>query len=136
MDLENFSRSDIKRHLAELGYSNITEEKLDSFVRYISFSFGFMSVTEPWLLRDLRKLIKYEERKKEVENKLDDIDKQPPERRKVRNLSLETHKLLSNSSFFPGAWHIHLSGTGGKAAAKNSKEREEERWEWGHDDEE
>ena len=47
MDLENFSRSDIKRHLAELGYSNITEEKLDSFVRYISFSFGFMSVTEP-----------------------------------------------------------------------------------------
>jgi len=63
MDLENFSRSDIKRHLAELGYSNITEEKLDSFVR------------------DLRKLIKYEERKKEVENKLDDIDKQPPARR-------------------------------------------------------
>jgi len=56
MDLENFSRSDIKRHLAELGYSNITEEKLDSFVR------------------DLRKLIKYEERKKEVENKLDDIE--------------------------------------------------------------
>ena len=38
MDLENFSRSDIKRHLAELGYSNITEEKLDSFVRYISYS--------------------------------------------------------------------------------------------------
>ena len=33
MDLENFSRSDIKRHLTELGYSNITEEKLDSFVR-------------------------------------------------------------------------------------------------------
>jgi len=69
MDLENFSRSDIKRHLAELGYSNITEEKLDSFVR------------------DLRKLIKYEERKKEVENKLDDIDKQPPERRKVPDTS-------------------------------------------------
>ena len=37
MDLENFSRSDIKRHLAELGYSNITEEKLDSFVRYNVF---------------------------------------------------------------------------------------------------
>ena len=36
MDLENFSRSDIKRHLAELGYSNINEEKLDSFIRYYS----------------------------------------------------------------------------------------------------
>ena len=36
MDLENFSRSDIKRHLAELGYSNIKEEKLDSFIRYYS----------------------------------------------------------------------------------------------------
>ena len=33
MDLENFSRSDIKRHLADLGYSNINEEKLDSFIR-------------------------------------------------------------------------------------------------------
>lgn len=32
-------------------------------------------------LRDLRKLIKYEERKKEVESKLDDIDKQPHARR-------------------------------------------------------
>ena len=45
MDIENFSRSDIKRHLAELGYSNITEEKLDGFVRYIYFLliwvFGF-----------------------------------------------------------------------------------------------
>ena len=36
MDLENFSRSDIKRHLADLGYSNINEEKLDSFIRYYS----------------------------------------------------------------------------------------------------
>ena len=36
MDLENFSRSDIKRHLADLGYSNINEEKLDSFIRYSS----------------------------------------------------------------------------------------------------
>ena len=43
MDLENFSRSDIKRHLAELGYSNITEEKLDSFVRYNVF-FDFSPV--------------------------------------------------------------------------------------------
>ena len=37
MDIENFSRSDIKRHLAELGYSNITEEKLDGFVSKIYF---------------------------------------------------------------------------------------------------
>jgi len=65
MDLENFSRSDIKRHLAELGYSNITEEKLDSFVR------------------DLRKLIKYEERKNEVQHKLDEID-QPPSARQSK----------------------------------------------------
>ena len=36
MDLENFSRSDIKRHLADLGYSNTNEEKLDSFIRYYS----------------------------------------------------------------------------------------------------
>ena len=36
MDLENFSRSDIKRHLADLGYSNVNEEKLDSFMRYYS----------------------------------------------------------------------------------------------------
>ena len=36
MDLENFSRSDIKRHLADLGYSHINEEKLDSFIRYYS----------------------------------------------------------------------------------------------------
>ena len=45
-------------------------------------------------------------------------------------------KPLNSSSFFsPGARHIHLSGTGGKAASKNAKEREEERREWGHDDE-
>ena len=30
--------------------------------------------------RDLRKLIKYEERKKEVQHELDEIDKQPPVR--------------------------------------------------------
>ena len=47
MDLENFSRSDIRRHLAELGYSNITEEKLDSFVRYIYFSFGCLIAIIP-----------------------------------------------------------------------------------------
>ena len=46
-----------------------------------------MSGIEPKLARDLRKLIKYEERKKDVESKLDDIDKQPPARRsKVRTL--------------------------------------------------
>ena len=69
-----------------------------------------------------------------MENKLDDIDKQPPARRsKVRHLSLKTPKLFL--IFPPGARHIHLSGTGGKAASKNPKEREEERREWGHDDE-
>ena len=103
MDLENFSRSDIRRHLAELGYSNITEEKLDSFVRYIYFSFGcFIASIEPPLIRDLRKLIKYEERKKEVENKLEDIDRQPPARRtKVRNFLPETFLTLTYP--LPGA---------------------------------
>ena len=101
MDIENFSRSDIKRHLAELGYSNITEEKLDGFVRYIYFIliwvfglyicflfFGCLwRLLHHYLHRDLRKLIKYEERKKEVENKLEDIDQQSFARRsKVGNL--------------------------------------------------
>jgi len=52
MDVANFSQEDIRRHLADLGYTNVTDEKLEGFVR------------------DLRKLIKYEERKKGVEDRL------------------------------------------------------------------
>ena len=36
-----FSKSDVRRHLSELGYANVTEEQLDDFVR------------------DLRRLIRY-----------------------------------------------------------------------------
>jgi len=49
----NFSRSDILRHLSDLGYENVSDEKVDSFVR------------------DLRKLIRYEEKKRRVGEKLD-----------------------------------------------------------------
>jgi len=52
MDVANFTQEDIRRHLADLGYTNVTDEKLEGFVR------------------DLRKLIKYEERKKGVEDRL------------------------------------------------------------------
>lgn len=55
VDVLNFSREDIALHLAELGYTNITEQKMESFIR------------------DLRKLIKHEERKKSLENRLGDM---------------------------------------------------------------
>ena len=28
-----FSKSDVRRHLSELGYANVTEEQLDDFVK-------------------------------------------------------------------------------------------------------
>ena len=55
MDVSSFSREDIALHLAQLGYSNITEQKLDSFTK------------------DLRKLIRHEERKKAVEDRLEKL---------------------------------------------------------------
>lgn len=55
MDVSSFSREDIVLHLAQLGYSNITEQKLDSFTK------------------DLRKLIRHEERKKVVEDRLEKL---------------------------------------------------------------
>lgn len=58
MDVSNFSREDVQQHLAELGYTNITEEKLDGF------------------LKDLRKLIRYEERKKAVGDTLEMMEAQ------------------------------------------------------------
>lgn len=48
MDVADFSREDVRQHLSDLGYTNITEEKLNAFIK------------------DLRKLIRYEERKKVV----------------------------------------------------------------------
>ena len=47
-----FTREDVIRHLAELGYNNVDDAKLDSFCA------------------DLKRLIKYEEKKKRVNEKL------------------------------------------------------------------
>ena len=56
-DVSKFSRDDVRRHLTELGYSNIEDSKLDEFCI------------------DLRKLIKYEEREKKIEQKLELLEK-------------------------------------------------------------
>merc|ERR1712080_633183 len=47
------TREDVQKHLLDLGYTNISEEKMDLFIK------------------DLRKLIVYEERKKAVSGTLD-----------------------------------------------------------------
>jgi len=53
----NFNNEDIKRHLHELGYKNVPDNKLTMFVS------------------DLRRLIKYEERKKMIDQKLDTLER-------------------------------------------------------------
>jgi len=55
MDVSNFTREDVQRHLLDLGYTNISDEKMDLFIK------------------DLRKLIIYEERKKTVSGTIDMI---------------------------------------------------------------
>ena len=60
MDL-NFSSDEVKKHLHELGYKSIPEGKLESF------------------LADLRRLIKYEERKRHLDQKLDNLENIEPE---------------------------------------------------------
>ena len=59
MDLQ-FNDEDIKKHLHDLGYRNIPEGKLQTFVT------------------DLRRLVKYEERKKLLDRKLDDLENVQP----------------------------------------------------------
>lgn len=54
---EQFTREDVVRHLAELGYNNVDESKLDSFCA------------------DLRRLIKYEEKKRRVGEKLEQLER-------------------------------------------------------------
>ena len=46
-----FSRDEVRLHLVDLGYKNITEEKLDIFVK------------------DLTRLVKYEERQAKLKKK-------------------------------------------------------------------
>ena len=56
-DVTKFSRDDVRRHLTELGYSNIEDSKLDEFCT------------------DLRKLIKFEEKEKKIGEKLELLEK-------------------------------------------------------------
>jgi len=56
-DTIKFTREDVKRHLSELGYSNIEDSKLDEFCN------------------DLRRLIKYEEKQKNIGKKLERLEK-------------------------------------------------------------
>ena len=51
-----FTRQDVRDHLSELGYNNIEEEKLDEFCA------------------DLKRLIKYEEKKKNINTKLEQLE--------------------------------------------------------------
>jgi len=57
----NFSEDEVRKHLSELGYRNIPEGKLEAFVG------------------DLRRLIKYEERKKRLDRKLDNLEQTNPQ---------------------------------------------------------
>jgi len=56
MDATQFSREDVVRHLAELGYTNVDDAKVDSFCA------------------DLKRLIKYEEKKRRVAEKLEQLE--------------------------------------------------------------
>lgn len=58
MDTTTFSKDDVRQHLTELGYKDIPDEKLDSF------------------LKDLRRLIKHEEKKKRIDQKLTRLEQQ------------------------------------------------------------
>ena len=52
-----FSKEDVRNQLSELGYSNIEDSKLEEFCQ------------------DLKRLIKYEEKKSNVDRKLDQLEK-------------------------------------------------------------
>ena len=76
MDIK-FSDEDIKKHLHELGYRNIPEGKLQTFVS------------------DLRRLIKYEERKKHLDRKLDDLENISPRPKSSQRYKLYISLTLS-----------------------------------------
>ena len=49
MDVANFTQEDIRRHLADLGYTNVTDEKLEGFVRCV-VGLGVMAAPAPlWI---------------------------------------------------------------------------------------
>jgi len=85
-----FTNADIRGHLEELGYKNIPEKKLSTFVD------------------DLRRLIKYEERKKQIDRKLENLENISPleekprlnEHRRTRTKSKSTKCELKASSSY------------------------------------
>jgi hypothetical protein len=61
-----FTDEEIRRHLAELGYTNIPAERLRVFAK------------------DLRRLMKYEERKKQLASELDNLENKSPPHKNIR----------------------------------------------------
>jgi len=85
--MENFKKDDVLRHLAELGYDNIDDAKLQEF------------------MADLKKLIKYEEKRKRVGEKLKILEQREADEAKSRKPiqrqgRLETTNSTSDSSAF------------------------------------
>jgi len=68
----DFTREDVIRHLADLGYTNVEEGKLDSFCA------------------DLKRLIKYEEKKRRVTEKLDELERKQEKLHESREARYES----------------------------------------------
>jgi len=68
----DFTREDVIRHLADLGYTNVEEAKLDSFCA------------------DLKRLIKYEEKKRRVTVKLDELERRQEKLHESREVRCES----------------------------------------------
>ena len=64
----NFTDEDIKRHLTELGYANVPDERLRVFVK------------------DLRRLMKYEEKKRRLTAELEEMENRGQPRQKTTRL--------------------------------------------------
>ncbi len=62
----NFTDEDIKRHLAELGYANVPDERLRVFVK------------------DLRRLMKYEEKKRRLTAELEEMENRQSRQKTTR----------------------------------------------------
>jgi hypothetical protein len=62
----NFTDEDIKRHLAELGYANVPDQRLRVFVK------------------DLRRLMKYEEKKRRLTAELEEMENRQSRQKTTR----------------------------------------------------
>ena len=58
-----FSKEDVRKHLLDLGYTNISKEQLKEF------------------MNDLKRLIRYEEKQKRIEAHINYVSKKPTETR-------------------------------------------------------